>query len=255
MQSAGLFKTSLPSPGKNQPELIWLHGWGQTHKSLLPLAGLFKRSFKNTLYDLPGFGASKMLKAGAGTEDYAKVLIRELEKNSDRPVVLVGHSFGCRVAIRLAAARPGLVRGMVLIAAAGLPRRRSFGFRVKGFFLKILGKSAGATDKLFKTSLKPKYRRRFGSRDYREAGELLPTFIKTVNEDLTETAHKVACPVILLFGSNDLETPPALGLRFRTLIHHADLKILKGFDHLGILTAGQHQCQHHMVKFLQELEG
>lgn len=255
MENPVLFKTSLPSPGKNQSELIWLHGWGQTHKSLLPLAGLFKRGYKNTLYDLPGFGASKMLKAGAGTTDYANVLIKDLENSPNGPVVLVGHSFGCRVAIRLAAARPDLVRGLVLIAAAGLPRARSLGFRVKGLFLKVLGKSAGATDKLFKTTFKAGYRQRFGSRDYREAGDLLPTFIKTVNEDLTETAHKVACPVILLFGSDDLETPPELGLKYRALIHHADLKILKGFDHLGILTAGQHQCQHHMVKFLQELEG
>jgi len=251
MQNARLFKTSLASPGKNQPEIIWLHGWGQTHKSLLPLAGLFKRSFKNTLYDLPGFGASKMLDPGAGTADYADVLIDELEG----PVILVGHSFGCRVALRIAAKRPKLIRGMVLIAAAGLPRKRSFTFRVKGLFLKILGKGAGASDSLFKTTFKPRYRPRFGSRDYREAGDLLATFIKTVNEDLTETAHKVACPVLLLFGSEDTETPPGLGLRYRSLIHHADLKILKGFDHLGILTAGQHQCQHYMVKFLQELEG
>lgn len=255
MQSPQLFKTSLPSPGKNQPELIWLHGWGQTHKSLLPLASLFKRSYKNTLYDLPGFGASKMLAPGAGTTDYAKVIIAEIERGTQNPVVLIGHSFGCRVALRVASNKPELVRGMVLIAAAGLPGKRSLWFRLKGFFLKSLGKIAGASDKLFKTSLKARYRQRFGSRDYREAGDLLPTFIKTVTEDLSETAHKITCPVLLLYGSDDLETPPRLGLRFRTLIHSADLKILKGFDHLDILTAGQHQCQHHMAKFLQELKG
>lgn len=255
MVNPDLFKTSLTPPGKNQPEIIWLHGWGQTHQSLLPLAGLFKRSYHNTLYDLPGFGASKMLKPGAGTADYASVLIKDLENRTNRPVVLVGHSFGCRVAIRLAGQRPDLVRGLVLIAAAGLPRARSLRFRVKRFLLKRLGKSAGAMDRLFKTTFKARYRQRFGSRDYREAGDLLPTFIKTVNEDLTKAAQKVSCRVILLFGSEDLETPPELGLRYRALIPHADLKILKGFDHLGILTAGQHQCQHHMTKFLQELEG
>lgn len=255
MKNPALFKTSLPSTGKNQAEIIWLHGWGQTHKSLLSLAGLFKRGFKNTLYDLPGFGASKMLEAGAGTADYAGALIGELENRKSTPVVLVGHSFGCRVAIRLAAKRPDLVTGLVLIAAAGLPRKRGVGFRIKGFFLKILGKLAGALDTVFKTGFKARYRQRFGSRDYREAGDLLATFIKTVKEDLSETAKKVECPALLLYGSEDMETPPELGLKFRALIHHADLKILNGFDHLGILTAGQHQCQHHMMKFLQELEG
>jgi pimeloyl-ACP methyl ester carboxylesterase len=255
MGNGQLFKISLPASGKGLTEIIWLHGWGQTHKSLLPLANLFKRGFKNTLYDLPGFGASDMLEAGAGTNDYANHLIKEIENKAKTPVILVGHSFGCRVSLRLAASRPDLVRGMVLIAAAGLPRRRTLGFRLKSLFLKTLGKMAGLSDQVFKTTLKEKYRQRFGSRDYREAGDLLPTFIKTVNENLTETAHKVSCPVLLLYGSEDLETPPSLGLRFRAMIHHGDLKILKGFDHLGILTAGQHQCQHYMTKFLQELKG
>ena len=40
------------------------------------------------------------------------------------PVVVVGHSFGCAVALKLAAARPDLVAALVLLDPGGRPRRR-----------------------------------------------------------------------------------------------------------------------------------
>lgn len=252
MKTNPLFKAVLPSPKSKGEDILWLHGWGQTHQSLLGLAGLFKRDFNNTLYDLPGFGRSAMLDPAAGTADYADVFITEIEGNFRGPVILVGHSFGCRIAVRLAAERPDLVRSMVLIAAAGLPRRRGLGFKIKRFFLKILGKAASGTDGIFKTGFKEKFRNRFGSRDYRTAGPLRQTLVKTVTEDLSDQARKISCPVLLLYGANDLETPPELGQRYQGLIPDANLKILDGFDHLGILTTGLHRCQHYMTPFLRE---
>lgn len=249
-----LYKIQFPEPEKPKSEICWLHGWGQTHKSLEPLALLFKKDFKNTLYDLPGFGKSQRLADDAGTEDYAKGLIRDLEGRKTGAVILAGHSFGARVAIRLAGQRPDLVKSLILIAAAGLKRKRGLVFRLKKAGLSIIGKTATLLDGVFKTRFKEKFRARFGSRDYREAGPLLKTFVKTVNEDLSETAARVSCPVILIYGENDTETPPEIGERFKALMGNAALKILPGFGHLDVLTAGRHQCEHQIKQFLAELE-
>lgn len=66
--------------GETSWQLIWLHGWGQSHECFLPLAKLFERDGQSFLYDLPGFGKTPMLESGAGTEDYAKALIAHLDK-------------------------------------------------------------------------------------------------------------------------------------------------------------------------------
>ena len=43
-----------------------------------------------------------------------------LEREAAAPAVVVGHSLGCVVALRLAMRRPDLVRGLVLVSAAGI---------------------------------------------------------------------------------------------------------------------------------------
>lgn len=248
------YKIQLTRPANPKGEICWLHGWGQTHKSLEPLAALFKQDFTNTLYDLPGFGKSESLAEDAGTEEYARSLIRDLENRKTGAVIFAGHSFGARVAIRLAAQRPDLAKGLILIAGAGLKRKRGMFFQIKKGILSLLGKTGSLLDAVFKTRFKEKFRTRFGSKDYREAGSLLKTFVKTVNEDLSEVAAGVSCPVILIYGENDNETPPEFGERYKTLIKGAKLKVLPGFGHLDVLTAGRHQCQHYINQFLAGLE-
>ena len=249
-----LFRLELPFQGKNTvPEIIWLHGWGHDHRSFLPLANLYKSTARNTLYDLPGFGKSTMLKAGAGTADYANALIKDLKGARPGPKIFIGHSFGCRVALRIADQQPDLVAGLVLISAAGLKRKRSPLWALKSVGLKGIGKMAHFSDTLFKTTLKAKYRERFGSSDYKAAGPLRQTFVATVTEDLGEISARIDKPALLIFGDEDTETPPELGTRYHALLAGSRLNILNGFGHLNILTTGAHQCQHRIDKFLGDL--
>jgi len=249
-----LFKQELPSGAKGgKPRIIWLHGWGQDHTSFLPLASLYKNRAQNVLYDLPGFGKSDMLPAGAGTADYAEAILKDLAGTGGEGVIIVGHSFGCRVALRIAAKAPGQIKGLVLISAAGLKQKRGLFWRVKSHGLKMLGKLAGFSDRLFNSDLKTRYSERFGSRDYKAAGPLRPTFVATVTEDLSGIAAGIKTKTLLLYGEEDSETPPELGLRYSALLANSRLKILKGFGHLNILTAGAHQCQHNINQFIGNL--
>src|SRR6202043_3122176 len=84
-------------------------------------------------------------------------------------------------------------------------------------------------------------RQRFGSADYRQAGALRPILVKTVGEDLRESARAGRCPAVLLYGAEDHETPPELGMRFKKLIPQSQLYVLRGFDHWNVLTEGRHQ--------------
>ena len=237
--------------GENSWQLIWLHGWGQSHDCFTPLAKLFERDGQSFLYDMPGFGKTPMLENGAGTEDYANALIPQLEKLPLRPRIIIGHSFGCRVATQLAYLRPDLMDGVIYIAGAGVKRNRGWGFKIRAKYLKTLGKIASGIDKVFGTKLRTSYSQKFGSADYKNAGDLRATFVSVVNEDLLDRAKKITHPALLIYGDEDNETPPEMGELYKGAMTNSSLKVLKGYGHLDILSRGAHQCQNHINKFLK----
>jgi pimeloyl-ACP methyl ester carboxylesterase len=96
-------------------------------------------------------------------------------------------------------------------------------------------------------------RRRFGSADYRAAGELRPILVKAVSEDLTEIARGVRIPVVLLYGDQDRETPPEMGVRLNGLMPQSRLYVLRGFDHWSLLTDGRHLILQRLGELMEEL--
>uniref|UniRef100_B8DLD5 Alpha/beta hydrolase fold protein n=1 Tax=Nitratidesulfovibrio vulgaris (strain DSM 19637 / Miyazaki F) TaxID=883 RepID=B8DLD5_NITV9 len=235
------------------PQIIWAHGWMHTHANLLPLANTCTHGCDNYLLDMPGFGRSGMPPATWGTQDYADHAAAWLRTLPRGRRIWVGHSFGCRVGLQLAARHPDLLDGLFLMAAAGLPRRRTpterftRGCRIAAFkTLKHLNWLGFGAERV---------RRFFGSADYANAGPLRPVFVSVVNENLSDVAARVACPVHLLYGENDTETPPSMGQDFARLLPHAHLQVLPRFGHLDILTAGGHQAVYALDTFCEEIFG
>ena len=117
--------TEMGPPRPTGLHLIWGHGWGQTAAAFQPIAEILTPFGASSLIDFPGFGKSAMPPETWGTAEYADVVADWLLTLPAAKFVWIGHSFGGRVGIQLAARHHGLLAGMVLIAAAGLPRRRS----------------------------------------------------------------------------------------------------------------------------------
>ena len=249
---APFHKLTLGPEATEGPQIIWLHGWGQTHASLLPLAELMEKRATNILFDLPGFGRTERLKRGAASPDYAVALAAELAALPAGRRLVVGHSFGCRVGLRLAAGWPQLVGGLVLIAPAGLPRRRGILWQAKAAGLKLIGRMARSVDRFLGSRLHDRFAGRFGSADYRNAGPLRETFVKIVNEDLTAVARQISQPVAIVVGEDDTETPPEISRRYEQLIENAGLVVVPGFGHLDILSRGRHQLGARLSRFLEE---
>jgi pimeloyl-ACP methyl ester carboxylesterase len=230
---------------------IWAHGWGQDHRAFMPLASSLERSGAHTLVDFPGFGASPPPPGEWGTADYADAMAEWLGTLPRARRVWIGHSFGCRVGLQLAARHPAAVDGLFLIAAAGLPRSRTLLQQLKL-------KSKVAAFKSLRTLSRlgidtGALKDRFGSADYRSAGPMRGTFVKVVREDLSETARQVRCPVQLVYGALDEETPAEIGERLATLIPNAGISVLPRLDHYSILAAGSHQVQHQLQRFVSRI--
>lgn len=236
-----------------QNVLIWGHGWGQTNESFAPLASILDAYAKNILLDLPGFGKSDTPPKSWGTAEYADAIAAELARRlPDRPIVWVGHSFGGRVGIQLAARHPRLLRALILIASAGLPRKRSLLARVwlwtkvRLFKLGVLFASLVGVDPSV-------LRTRFGSADYRQAGAMRDVMLNVIREDLSQAATSIKCPVLLVYGATDQETPPEIGERLAKLIPNARLSVLPTHNHYSLLEGGRHLVATRMVNFLGQL--
>jgi pimeloyl-ACP methyl ester carboxylesterase len=233
-------------------ELVWAHGWGHTHQALLPLAQAMRPAADSWLVDLPGFGASPIPPFAWGTEDYADAMAEWLATLPPGRKIWVGHSFGCRVGLQLAARHPASVDALFLIAAAGLPPHFSLASRAKRLPKRIafrvmrrLTPEGPARDRL---------RERYGSSDYRNAGAMRPVLVKAVSEDLSAVAQAVHCPVVIVHGEADTESPPEIAERFHALIPNSRLHLLRGFDHYTILTDGRHQVIHLLGELVSGLK-
>lgn len=213
------------SHGSGASDVVALHGWGRRGSDFAGvLAGLDALAV-----DLPGFGASPPPTEAMGAAGYARILqpvIAELA----RPPLLVGHSFGGRVAVCLAASMPiaGLVLTGVPLLAVGDRRRPGAAFRA----LRLANRMRLVSDERMEQQ-----RRRRGSSDYRSAtGVMRDVLVTAVNETYENELDLVSCPVVMVWGAEDREVPVAVAERAVERLAargvEASLTILAGIGHL-----------------------
>ncbi len=244
----GVFMRGLPL-GK-APQLIWAHGWGVDHRTLLPIAQTFDTTNNQVLLDFPGFGVTPPPASAWSAKEYADLAIEWLKTMPKGQRVWIGHSFGVRIGLRIAAKEPELLDALFLIAGAGLRRQRTMSETIA---LKSKIYAYKALKPMIKRDLVPdSIKNRFGSADYRSAGPMRQTLVRVIQEDLTEIAKRIKCPVQLVYGAQDQETPPEIGQKFASLIPKAKLTVLDHLDHYTILTDGQAQISYLLQQFLEE---
>ena len=219
--------------GQGAP-VVFLHGWGCDHSVFSRFFPLLETRFRVLALDLPGFGASEEPDTVWGVADYARMLEAFcLELGLDRPA-LVGHSFGCRIAIHYAASHPA--DRLVLTGAAGIKPRRGPSYYIKVWTYKLV--KFLLLKVLHAQGLFDRYRGRTGSADYRNASPRMKTILsRTVNEDLTAFLPSIQAPTLLFWGTADTATPLSDGLKMERLIPDAGLVKVDGGTHFAFLEA------------------
>ena len=225
------------------PHLVFMHGWGRTRDSLRAIGGLFERSHCVHLLDLPGFGEAPPPPDDWDTIKYTDLVQRYVLDRLQGPVVLVGHSFGGRIAVRLAAHRLPQIQRIVLMGAPGPPVQELSLRRIRRAAIRQLRSALKAVRPVVGQAPLDWHTRRFGSRDYLAAGVLRPILVRVVNEDLTDSVTSIGCPTLLLWGSDDTETPPSVAHQYvRLLGDKSTLHLLPHKDHHLYAGTGAHLC-------------
>ncbi len=214
------------------PLVVALHGWGRDHADFAGVVGPGAAGgpLPALALDLPGFGASPPPPDPWGSAQYAEAVVRVLTgpDGPPGPVVIVGHSLGGRVGVRVAAARPDLVAGLALCGAPVGPRvrpraRPAAGFRAVRRLHRLGLVGEGAMERA---------RQRYGSSDYRAAaGVMRPVLVRMIAEDYAEPVAALRCPVELVWGDDDDVVPLAMARTLVATIPDARLTVCPGAGH------------------------
>ncbi len=176
-----------PSKRKN---IIFLHGWGSNKEIMKCFKDNFKE-FKHIYIDMPGFGKSSSDYV-LTTKDYAEIIDKFLSELNIKKDVIVGHSFGGKVATLL---NPEI---LVLLASAGiiLPKPLSVRIKIKAY-------------KLLKSIGFGYLRKFFVSDDAKGISEnMYETFKNVVDEDFSDVFANYNKKTLVFGGNQDTAVPP-----------------------------------------------
>jgi pimeloyl-ACP methyl ester carboxylesterase len=216
--------------GEGPIRVVWLHGWARRGQDFAPAASqLASAGVASVAFDLPGFGSSPAPASSGGARHYAELLVPALRGLGDEPLVLVGHSFGGRVATVIAATDPELVRALVL---TGVPLIRTSATAKSPLAYRLVRWLHGRGllgDRRLEAA-----RQKYGSPDYRRAsGVIRDVLVTTVNESYEDELRRLRAPVAMVWGALDGEVPVDVARRAATMVASPHtLRVVEGVGHL-----------------------
>ena len=200
-------------------DIVLLHGWGQNIEMMKPIGDCFADRFRITILDLPGFGQSDEPKEAWTIDQYAEMLEEFINKLKIKKPIIMGHSFGGRVAIRYSARNS--IEKLVLFGSPCIRNQETLSLKVR--LLKKLKKLPGLN------SLGEYMKQFIGSRDYKAASPIMrQTLVEVVNEDLSKYAKEIEEPTLLIWGEQDEEAPVEDAKVLEKMMIDAALIILPG---------------------------
>jgi pimeloyl-ACP methyl ester carboxylesterase len=220
----------------NGKKVVLLHGWGGSSDSFLPVFNYLSQQFEVYAIDFPGFGDSDIPSEPWDVTDYSTMLHRFFELLQIDKAMLIGHSFGGRVAILFSAKYPFYVGKIVLTDSAGIIPNKSLLYYLRVYKFKLMRKffvlfyAQGSQKEKVE-----QFYQKYGSNDYKQAGALRQTFVKVVNQDLRGYLPQIKAPTLIIWGECDQDTPLYYGEIMEKEIPDAGLVVFKGVGHFAYL--------------------
>jgi len=221
----------------HKQSLIFIHGSGSDHSAWSHQYGRLHKQYNIVAIDLPGHGRSD----GSGDSDvknyclWVKKLLDILDFNS---AVLVGHSLGAAITLRVALNYPQEIAGIILVGC---------GMKMPDhpFIIEFLKTNppvvpAEVIDLICKYSLAKENRSKFSaplqkSLSQSKVDVLYGDLLACNKLDLTQEAGKISVPALVICGAEDKMTPPDCSRQLAASISGATLEIIEGAGHIVML--------------------
>ena len=233
------YKISGPSDASDVRTLVVLQGWGTSLEMYDSVAAAVNDGMRVVQLDFPGFGASDEPREPWNVDAYADFVCMFMEQLGIKKAVLLGHSYGGRVIIKLAArdSIPFEIEKIILVDSAGVMPERSASqkFKVRMYKIKRNFLTSKPVHSMFPEVI-DYWMSKQGSEDYRNASPMMKKcLVMAVNEDLQDIMPEVEQEVLLVWGDLDMDTPISDAHKMEKLMPNAGLVVLEGTDHFSFL--------------------
>ena len=240
------------------PALLLLHGWGSSGQNMRPLAEALS-SYQTHTIDLPGHGASPPPPEPWGVPEHAALLHAYVQNEIERPVTVIGHSNGGRIALYMASTpeTADIIDRLVLISPSGIQPERSLGYHVRSRLATALKAPFRFLPPVLREPALDWLRhslvwRMLGSSDYNTlSGTMRETFVKTVNHHLNGGLERIQVPTLLFWGTEDETVSRRQMAIIEDAVGDCGLVELEGAGHYGhlddphtVLSATRHFLAH-----------
>jgi pimeloyl-ACP methyl ester carboxylesterase len=227
------FETRSDTFSGSLPILVMIHGAGGQSQVWQNQTRFLKDSVNAVGLDLPGHGHTRAAKM-PNIETYAEWLGNTLKDLFERPVFLMGHSFGGAVVQQTALLYPDLLHGIILVGTG--PR-----LQVAPVFLEgLLNDFEKTVDSIIEFA----YASEADVSMVKEGAKLMKTagaevvhgdFLACNLFDLRNEVDKIRTPCLIICGDQDKLTPVSLSESLKKLIKGSRFEIVPSAGHMVMI--------------------
>lgn len=216
--------------GSGNP-IILLHGWAASSTIFESITNILKTKYTIYVIDLPGFGKSEEPDKPYNLDDYVDLLYQFIIDLDIYNPILLGHSFGGRIAIKFASLYN--VSKLILVDSAGLKQKNFIKTKTKILLYKLKKKYYKITKNVIKYN---DLLINSGSTDYKEASVIMKKILVNVtNEYLDKHLKDITCDTLIIWGKKDDVTPYYNAVKLKKKIKNAGLVTLEGVGHFPFI--------------------
>lgn len=235
--------------GKGVP-VVFLHGLVGLNEHWEDVVARARDHVRCVLFELP---LLQLRGDHCSIQGATELTAKFLRENFDEPVVLVGNSFGGHVATRMAIESPTLVRGLVLAGASGLIEKSMVADVQIRPSREWLSRKIGELfyDRTFmrETDLD----RAFKELSDRGGARAMVKLSRSARRDhLGNRMQEIRVPALLIWGRQDIVTPPEAAEGFKRLISQSRLVWFDGCGHVPMLERSE-EFSAELIRFALEL--
>ena len=233
-------------------EVVFLHGLVGLNEHWEGVVSRVEHRLACTTLELP---LLELKGATCSIRGVTDLTIQFLEQSIGKPVTLVGNSFGGHVALRIARKRPDLVESLVLAGSSGLfektfvrgaPVRPS-----RDWLSEKIGELFYDKSMMSQSDLD----RAHAALNVKSGARAMVRLSKTARRDhMGDEISEIACPVQLIWGKQDVVTPPSAAQGFMDLLPDARIAWIDHCGHAPMIESPDEFAQA-MLAFDEELAG
>jgi pimeloyl-ACP methyl ester carboxylesterase len=204
---------------ENSLPIVLVCGLGVSSRYMIPAALELAEKYNVSCPDLPGFGKSSKPARTFNIPELATALDAFLHESGISRATIVGHSFGCQIAVEFALRFPEKLERLVLAAPSGDPRLNSsfsyFGKLMIDAFLEPFSLLPIAIGDYFRAGLIRGFR----------------TFQFALADRIEEKLPRIDIPTLVIRGAKDPIVSAVWVRQMTTLLPHGNLVTIQDAAH------------------------